>query len=146
MVQNLWLTTDFSTAYGSRWGFAYTKLWYQRELENWSWPKRSGSSTRKFYFSKIFPQIVCAWIATQHAHCHKEYYSPRGQAVSTNHFCVHAQRFFASAKRFCIFKGHFSSTDVTFQQNFVIFKFSTSWPKTLDWLHVFPLHMDRAEV
>ena len=29
--------------------------------------------------------IVCALLATQHARCHKEYYSPRGQAVSTSH-------------------------------------------------------------
>ena len=41
---------------------------------------------RKINFSKNFPNIVCGSIATQHAHCHKEYYSPRGQAVSTSHF------------------------------------------------------------
>ena len=35
----------------------------------------------------------------------QEHYSPRGQAVSTSHFCVHVQRRFALAKRFCKFGG-----------------------------------------
>ena len=40
---------------------------------------------RKFNFSTECLYTVCALLATQHAHCHKEYYSPRGQAVSTSH-------------------------------------------------------------
>ena len=40
---------------------------------------------RKFNFSIEKVHIICALLATQHAHCHKEYYSPRGQAVSTSH-------------------------------------------------------------
>ena len=47
--------------------------------------KRSGSFIRKFNFSKNVDHIVCGLLATQHARCHKEYYSPRGQAVSTSH-------------------------------------------------------------
>ena len=51
----------------------------------YSWRKRIGSFMRKFKFSKKFDYIVCGLLATQHAHCHKEYYSPRTQAVSTSH-------------------------------------------------------------
>ena len=40
---------------------------------------------RKLNFSTEKVYIVCALLATQHARCHKKYYSPRGQAVSTNH-------------------------------------------------------------
>ena len=40
---------------------------------------------RNLNFSVEILHIICASLATQHAHCHKEYYSPRGQAVSTSH-------------------------------------------------------------
>ena len=40
---------------------------------------------RQFNFSKKIAHIVCGVLATQHARCHKEHYSPRGQAVSTSH-------------------------------------------------------------
>ena len=48
------------------------------------------AKTNRFFhkkFSRFIPKvyIVCALLATQYAHCHKEYYSPRGQAVSTSH-------------------------------------------------------------
>ena len=36
-------------------------------------------------FSIQILHIICGRLATQHARCHKEYYSPRGQAVSTSH-------------------------------------------------------------
>ena len=36
-------------------------------------------------FPKKNVHIVCVWIATQHARWPIEYYSPRGQAVSTSH-------------------------------------------------------------
>ena len=42
--------------------------------------------------------IDCTSVATQHARCHKEYYPPRGQAVSTSHFSVHGQRPFCVSK------------------------------------------------
>ena len=40
---------------------------------------------RNLNVSIQFFHIVDAQLATQHARCHKEYYSPRGQAVSTSH-------------------------------------------------------------
>ena len=41
---------------------------------------------RNFNFSAEILYIVYGLLATQHARCHKEYYSPRGQAVSMNYF------------------------------------------------------------
>ena len=53
-----------------------------------SWKNTPGENDpvfmRKFNFSKNAAHIVCGLLATQHARCHKEYYSPRGQAVSTS--------------------------------------------------------------
>ena len=43
----------------------------------------------RFSFEKV--HIIDALLATQHARCHKEYYSPRGQAVSTSHFGAREQ-------------------------------------------------------
>ena len=40
---------------------------------------------RKINFSKNFHYIVYGLLSTQHARCHKAYYSPRGRAVSTSH-------------------------------------------------------------
>ena len=53
--------------------------------KKYSWRKRSSSFIRKFNVSTEILYIVCGLLATQHARCHKEYYSPRGQAVSTSH-------------------------------------------------------------
>ena len=53
---------------------------------------------RKFNFSSDFLHIVCGLLATQHARCHKEYYSPREQTVSTSHFGVRGQRPFCVSK------------------------------------------------
>ena len=47
--------------------------------------KRPGSFMRNLRFCVQILYIVCTSIATQHACCHKEYYSPRGRAVSTSH-------------------------------------------------------------
>ena len=49
-------------------------------------------------FSIQILYIVCTSVATQHARCHKEYYSSRGQAVSTSHFGVREQRPFCVSK------------------------------------------------
>ena len=90
--------------------------------------------------------IVCAAVATQHARCHKEYYSPRGQAVSTSHFCVRAQRFFALAKRFCKFEGPKSPGNITFLRFSIIFKFPPPPRETLNRFKIFSQPMDRTEV
>ena len=50
--------------------------------------KTNWSFQRNLHFSENFPHIVYASLATQHARCHKEYYSPRGQAVSTSHITL----------------------------------------------------------
>ena len=51
-----------------------------------------------------FLYIVRTSLATQHARCHKEYYSPRGRTVSTSHiWSLTCGGRFASAKRFCLF-------------------------------------------
>ena len=42
-------------------------------------------------------------LTTQHARCHKEYYSPRGQAVSTSHFRGRAQHPFCVSKAILLF-------------------------------------------
>ena len=83
---NLDLAQTFSISYGLSWGFAWAKLQHQRQLEKYSWRKRLGSFIWNLQFSFEFHHIVCTSIATQHARCQKEYYSPRGQAVSTSHF------------------------------------------------------------
>ena len=62
-----------------------------------SWKNTPGQNElvflhEKSFFSEKKVYIVCGSIATQHARCHKEYYSPRGQAVSTSHFPMSAQR------------------------------------------------------
>ena len=69
---NLVTAQTFCSAYGSSWGFACTKIWYQWQLEKYSWRKRIGSFMRKLNFSTEILYIVCALLATQHAHCHKE--------------------------------------------------------------------------
>ena len=53
--------------------------------KKYSWRKRSGSFVIKFNLSFGFCDICPALPATQHALRHKEYYSPRGRAVSTSH-------------------------------------------------------------
>ena len=108
---NLDPAQTFSISYGLSWGFAWAKLWYQWQLEKYSWRKRIGSSMRNLHFSIQILHIVCASIATQHARCHKEYYSPRGQTVSTNHFSHPAQRQFCINKTILHVEGHLSSTD-----------------------------------
>ena len=59
---------------------------------NGSWKNTPGENElvtlpKKINFSLQILHIVCASVATQHARCHKEYYSPRGRAVSTIHLC-----------------------------------------------------------
>ena len=71
----------------------------------YSWQKRSGSFIRKINFSKNFDYTVCGLLATEHARCHKEYYSPRGQAVSTSHFPCKRSANFASASDFAILEA-----------------------------------------
>ena len=48
---NLEAIQPFCSAYGSSWGFACTKIWYQWQLETYSWSKRLGSSMIKIHFS-----------------------------------------------------------------------------------------------
>ena len=48
--------------------------------------KRPSAFRQKFNCSIKLLHICPGLLATQHAQCHKEYYSPRGQAVSTSHF------------------------------------------------------------
>ena len=75
-------------------------------VQNHHWRKENYSSRYLLYesFSVRKVYIVCAAIATQHARCHKEYYSPRGRTVSTSHiWSLTCGGRFASAKRFCIF-------------------------------------------
>ena len=62
------------------------------ELEKYTELERIGDFFETHKFSTEILHIVCGPLATRHARCHKEYYSPRGQAVSTSHFRVHAQR------------------------------------------------------
>ena len=86
-------------------------------------------------------------LATQHARCHKEYYSPRGQAVSTSHFGVREQR------PFCVSKAilHFWRSSTPQKSHFFV-KFrhltrATGAPmQTLVPLKLFLYPMDRAEV
>ena len=52
----------------------------------------------------------------------------------------------ASASAICWFWGPFGPGDVTFQQNFMIFKFSISWSETLGAFKFLTRPMDRAEV
>ena len=74
---------------------------YQTMLEKYNQRKRLGSSMRKFNFSTKMYHIVCASIGTQHARGDKEYYSPRGQAVSTSHMLSPLGGRFASANVIC---------------------------------------------
>ena len=98
---------------------------------------------RKFNFSTEKVYIVCALLATQHAHCHKEYYSPRGQAVSTSHVLGGDSR---QRSKFAIL------STISSQQRRVFSKFhGIRAPRlhhggTLIWFKLFPQPMDRAEV
>ena len=50
--------------------------------------KTMSEFMKKLWFSISFCQINCASISAQHVRCHKEYYSPRGRAVSTSHIAL----------------------------------------------------------
>ena len=89
MVQNLGSSETLRSSYGSSWGFACTKLWPQTKLEKYFRAKRIGAFMRKSDFSTEKVHIVPTLTATQFAHCPIEYYSPRGQAVSTSHLQLH---------------------------------------------------------
>ena len=145
MVQNLGPTTNFSSAYGSSWGFAYTKLWYQRGLENWSWPKRIGSSIRKFDFSKfLLLHSLCQNCRSTCPLAHRVLLSKMtSRLYESLLLCLGGRD--ASASAICWFWGPFEPRDVTFQQNFVIFKFSTGTMETCSPFKLFTQPMDRAE-
>ena len=81
---NLGDLQTFCSAHRSSWGFACTKFWFHWQLEKYSWRKRLFCFIRKLNFSNEMLYIFCGPLANQHARCHKESYSPRGRAVSTN--------------------------------------------------------------
>ena len=101
---------------------------------------------RNHRFSTEILYIVCGRLATQHARCHKEYYSPRGQAVSTSHFLDTLGGRFASAKRIRQFWCENSQEKSIFHE-ISASEHATGAPmQTLTSLRIFPQPMDRAEV
>ena len=101
---------------------------------------------RNLHFSTRFCHIVCAALAAQHARCHKEYYPPRRQAVSTSHFRSRAQH------PFCVSKAIFLCwRPPTHQKSHLFLYFSASsrttgaTMQTFGRSMMFPYPMDRAE-
>ena len=123
---------------------------------------------RNHRHSKNFAHIIYGRLATQHARCHKEYYSPRGQAVSTSHLplnmravtksiiiqedkpslrvtstCVSAN--FASASGFAFLKG-LSGLEIYYFHEISASEHPTgALMQTLAWFKLFPQPMDQAE-
>ena len=137
----------FHSAYGSSWGFACAKLWPQWQAEKYSWRKRIGSFMRNPRFSTAKVHIVYGRLATQHARCHKEYYSPRGQAVSTSHFWSRVCLPFCVSKAILHFWRPKTAQKSQFLMIFQHVRLATGAPmQTLSLLKLFPYPMDWAEV
>ena len=114
---------------------------------------------RNLRFSKKIPYIVCGRLVTQHARCHKEYYSPRGQAVSTRHITLQEDKpslrvtstcarsaNFATANDFA-FSKCLSGLELAHFHEISAYEHPTGAPmQTLSSFKLFTQPIDRAEV
>ena len=99
---------------------------------------------RDFNVSRRKVHICPTLAATQFPHCHVEYYSPRGQAISTSHLldcwaiCV--------SKRDLPILASIRASRRDVSMNFRHFRLQRPWSKTLVGFKLFAQPMDQAEV